>query len=380
MNKKWVAIGGYSPSVMGYDPARFAKDITLRYNLHSSVSGSAVRIKFSNWTGKTPITLSDITLGKIIGGGLKVDSGSLVRLTFGGKNSVTIAAGAEAFSDEAEFSLAAGENFAVSYYLPDFTEMSAGVNQSGGFVCGRFSQGNRSFESELPVDLTCDTGNCYFIETVEVKAAASAKATVLFGDSITAMAWPDYLAQRFEAVGIERSVIRRGVSGSRVLREYSCTTYAGYGLKGERRFAREIDVAGADSVIILHGVNDLIHPDGSSVFRPIEHFPSVQEMIDGFKFYIKTAKDKGIRVYLCTIMPFGGWRTYEPFHEEVRIAVNEWIKNEAEADGVVDLALALANPEDTSFLLPQFDSGDHLHPSDAGSHKMADTVNLEFFK
>lgn len=379
-NKKWVGIWGAPPSVMGYSEARYAKDITFRYKIHTSISGDSIRIRFSNWNGKAPVTLSNINIAAICGEGLEIDTASAVKVTVGGKDSVTLPAGGDCYSDEIPCNVVAGTDMALSFYLPEFTDMSSGVNQSGPFVGVRFSQGNCALSAQLPIDKTNDTGNLYFVETIECLTTDTASATILFGDSITAMGWPDYLAQRIEEAGIERSVIRRGVSGSRVLREYDCTVYAGYGLKGQTRFPREIEVAGADSVIILHGVNDLIHPDGSSVFRPREHFPSAHDMIEGFKFYIETAHEKGLKVYLATIMPFGSWRTFEPYREEVRCAVNEWMRNEADADGVVDLAKALEDPNDIASLLPQYDCGDHLHPSDLGSRTMAQTVPMEFLK
>ncbi|MGM9936916.1 MAG: GDSL-type esterase/lipase family protein, partial [Candidatus Ornithomonoglobus sp.] len=116
------------------------------------------------------------------------------------------------------------------------------------------------------------------------------------------------------------------------------------------------------------------HPDGINPFRPMSNFPTLDEMIGGFRYYIGEARKMGLKVYLTTILPIEGWRTYEVWREELREKVNEWIRTTDEADGVIDFDAAIRNPENPRALAPEFDSGDHLHPSGDGAQILADTA------
>ena len=140
------------------------------------------------------------------------------------------------------------------------------------------------------------------------------------------------------------------------------------------RFEREVRIPGADRVLILHGINDIIHPDGIHPARPMEHLPTPEELIDGLRCYIRAAHSYGMKCYLATLTPILGWRTYAPDREEICTAVNEWIRTTDEADGYVDFAAATCDPAEPRALLPVCDSGDHLHPSDEGARRMAYSI------
>jgi lysophospholipase L1-like esterase len=197
---------------------------------------------------------------------------------------------------------------------------------------------------------------------------------VCYGDSITAQDWPDYLTLRCAEEGYNHTgIIRRATSGSRILREYSCLTYESYGLMGSNRFHHEVPTDGADAVIIQQGINDIIHPVGEkvNVFRPMSDLPTVEELIDGLKTYIKQARSYGYKVYVGTLLPMGGWRTDAPFRQEMRHAYNDFIRTTDLIDGCIDFDKALRDPENPDWFLPEYDSGDHLHPSAAGYRRMA---------
>ena len=139
---------------------------------------------------------------------------------------------------------------------------------------------------------------------------------------------------------------------------------------------------GADTVIIQQGINDIIHPVGRevNVFRPMSDLPTVEELIEGLKMYISQARSYGYKVYVGTLLPIGGWRTYAPFREEMRNAVNNWIKTTDLIDGYIDFDKVLADPDNPSYMLDEYDSGDHLHPSPAGYKAMANAVSAEILK
>ena len=209
------------------------------------------------------------------------------------------------------------------------------------------------------------------------------RTVVCYGDSITAQDWPDFLSLRCKEEGYNNTaVIRRATSGSRILRQYSCITYESYGLMGDNRFTHEVPTDGADTVIIQQGINDIIHPVGVDVnpFRPMSDLPTIEELIEGMKKYIAQARSFGYKVYVGTLIPIGGWRTYAPFREEMRNQFNEWIRTTDLIDGYIDFDKALADPDNPSWFLPEYDSGDHLHPSVAGYKAMADAVLKEIIE
>jgi lysophospholipase L1-like esterase len=216
------------------------------------------------------------------------------------------------------------------------------------------------------------------LNTIDVFTEEKNHALVCYGDSITAQSWPDYLAQKAWDKGFHNvAIIRRAVCGTRILRQYDCITYAAYGLKGETRFPIEMQVAGASAVIIQHGINDIIHPVGVEVnkFRPWSDMPTAQDMEKGVEdFYISYARKLGIKVWSGTLLPIFGWRTYAPFRNDLRNEFNDWLRTSDKFDGCVDFDKAVRNPEKPEVFAQGFDSGDHLHPSEAAYKAMAEAV------
>ena len=172
-------------------------------------------------------------------------------------------------------------------------------------------------------------------------------------------------------------MVRRAASGTRILREYSCITYESYGLSGEHRFEREIaTVNGADAVIIQQGINDIIHPVGTDVnpFRPMSDLPEVGQLEDGIAYYVSIARKYGLKVYLGTLLPIYGWRTYAPFREELKNKFNGWIRTQTIADGVIDFDKILRSDDNAAAFAEGYDSGDHLHPSESAYRAMAEAA------
>lgn len=368
---KWVAVWGSAPSYTAPSPCRYAKDMTLRYNLRAMLSGSRIRLHLNNLYGKENAVITRMFVG--------AEGKEILPVTFGGDTACRLDAGAQVISDEIPFALTRGEDYFVSFYLADMTPLHCGTNDTGPLCRFQYAEGDHAQEYVLPEFHTTTTETAFFLDTIDVLTEDDqAHALVCFGDSITAQAWPDYLMLRVLREEREHlSVIRRGIGGSRVLRQYETLLNRHYGSRGHDRFEREISAAGVDRVVILHGINDIIHPVGTT-YRPWSDLPTADELIEGLLWYVNKAHELGKKVYLATIMPIKGWTTYLPEREAIRAEVNAWIRSQEDADGVVDFDLANRDPDDPLRLRPEFDKGDHLHPSWPGAENMAESVPAEY--
>ena len=306
-----------------------------------------------------------------------------VTVTFNNTPTVTIPAGERVVSDEIKCEIKAQSIFFVSFYLEDYTQMRSMVYASGPLSTGIYAVGDCTREKDIPINISRKTNNFYFLSNISVLTEKEHRCVVCYGDSITAQDWPNYLSLRCREEGYHHtSVIRRATSGSRILREYYDITYESYGLKGTKRFEHEVPTDGADTVIIQQGINDIIHPVGVDVnpFRPMSDMPTLEDLIDGMKYYISKARSYGYKVYLGTLLPIEGWRTYADFREKLRNEFNDWMRTTDLVDGCIDFDKALCDPDNPSIFLPIYDSGDHLHPSKEGYKKMAETVLTEILK
>ena len=371
----WASVWGNAVSIAENRPETYSKNITLRYPVYSHFEGQAVRLTFDNYCGTDAITIAKTTV--------MIDN-EFYTVTFNGKESVTIPAGENAVSDALACHIKAQRTFNVSFYLEDFTQMRSVVFTKGPLSVGSYALGNQTETVLFDMNKSRTTHYFYFLSNVSVYTAKENRTVICYGDSITAQDWPDYLAMRCIDEGHKNTaVIRRATSGSRILRQYECIVYESYGLKGENRFSHEIpSTDGADTVLIQQGINDIIHPVGTEVnpYRPMSDLPTVEELIEGMKYYINLARSYGMKVYVGTLLPIEGWRTYAPFREEMRNAFNKWIRTTDLIDGYVDFDKALCDPENPAAFLPQYDSGDHLHPSPMGYKAMADAVLKEIIE
>lgn len=376
---KWVACWGNATSITDRTTSSYAKDITLRYPIKMCFDADKLRIRFSNLTGTEPVTLRAVVARG--SGEDRIDPSTLKELYLDSKKDITISAGDEVVTDPVDMDIRRGDVLSVGIYLESYTQMNAGVLITGPLSRGQYAYGSFLDKAELPIDKTRKTNWFYFLNTIDVFTEADNKAVVCYGDSITAQAWPDFLIRRCFEEGFDKTaIIRRAVSGTRILRQYDCITYAAYGLKGSTRFPIEMNTAGVSSVIVQHGINDIIHPVGSDVnpFRPWEDMPSTEDLINGVKdIYVSYARENGIKIYSGTLLPIKGWRTYADFREKIRNEFNEYLRTSSDFNGCVDFDAAVRDPEDLSRFKDGYDSGDHLHPSMACYVKMANTVSKE---
>ena len=369
---KWVSVWGHAMSRTEQNASGYAKDITLSYPIMMPLDGNEVRLTFDNFTGLEDVKIDQVTVSKLVDSTI-IDETTLFDVTFNGEDECILKKGQEVTSDSIKMDVHKGDVLCVRMYFGDFTSLYCGVQMFGLTGKGYFSIENETHSIKLPSVSTKEIGWMYYLSRVDVLTKDEARSIICYGDSISALTWPDYLQASLMKDNKEVAIVRKAVSGSRVLREYDALGYVHYGIKGTTRFPHEIDVYGADTVVILQGINDIIHPVGVEVneFRPWSDLPTPEDLIEGYRFFIKEARNKNLKVYIGTLTPIKGWRTYEPFRNDIREQVNTWIRTTDEIDGYIDFDKVIKDENDPTLIKPIYDSGDHLHPNDAGMKEMA---------
>lgn len=383
--RPWVATWTASqqapePPFVAADPAQFSNQ-TLRQIVHVSLGGQHVRVRLSNEFGHAPLRVGEVRIGQQLAGP-SILPGSDRAVTFGGRASVTIPAGAPLLSDPIDIAVAPLSNMVVSLYLPDTvpadTFHSLGVQTT--YVS---SPGNFTAAVTPPVAAT--TTSWFFLSGLSVQADKRAAAVVALGDSITDgyastvdanRRWPNLLAERLQARADLRhvAVADHGISGNRTLHDL-------IGPNALARFDRDLAGApGARWVILLEGINNIGIP---GAFGLDAEQVSADDIIGGHRQLIARAHERGLKIYGATLTPFEG-TTFPGYYtaagEAKRQAVNAWIRRSREFDAVIDFDKAVRDPAHPGRMLAAYDSGDHLHPNDAGYQAMADAIDLRLFR
>ena len=356
-------------------PASMA-DQTVRMVAHVSLGGRRVRVELSNMLNAPPLEIGAAHLAAARSGGEIVDGTDRV-LKFGGSESFTIPPGALAVSDPVDLDVAPLSDVAVSLYLPHDT--GAPANHAVGLHTGYISNGNVAGSRSMPEPTTMFA--YAWLASIDVAAPRDAFTVVALGDSITDgfattrdanMAWPALLARRLKDTRSTQhaAVVNQGISGNQVLRD-------GAGISALARLDRDVLTrSGVKWVILLEGINDInirTRPGGPN---PL----TAEELIGGYRQIIERCHAQGIRVIGATMTPSEGVPTFSEHGEEVRAAVNRWIRTHGNFDALVDFDAVLRDAQHPAKLKTEADSGDHIHPNDAGNQLMADAFDLGVFR
>ncbi|MCQ2354470.1 MAG: GDSL-type esterase/lipase family protein [Clostridia bacterium] len=378
--KKWTAGWGCASTTTAQAVSDYVEDITFRYVIYPTMNATAVRLHFSNLCGHETIKVDKVFVARRSAWKAAVP-GTAVEVTVGGKSGFTLAAGEESVSDPAEFTVEPGAEFFVSMYIKDKTELCSGHWNSHSMITKYYSRGDYAAADDIPTLTYGENCPYVFLNTIDFLTDPDCAAIIAFGDSITAQPWPDCFARRLVEMGVtNRSIVRKGIGGGRVLREYQCRIKKHWGVAGIKRFEHDVVQAGADRVFVLHGINDIIHPGLNNPLCPMSELPTVEELVGGYRKYIEIARKHGMKIYFSTLLPCPRCLNDGGEREKIRCGANEWIRTSGEHDGVIDYETAVMNQEDPKQMDPQYDSGDHLHPSVAGAKHMAYSIPEEYFK
>jgi lysophospholipase L1-like esterase len=335
-------------------------------------------VALSNSFGYGPVRIDAAQIARAAPNGAIV-AGSSRSLTFGGRSSIVLPPGARISSDPVTFDVRAQVDLSVSLYID--ADSGPTTSHPIGLRGAWLAPGNQVSAEKL-ADPTLFRSYLW-LEGIDVRASPRVAAIIAFGDSITDgfsttpdadTPWPSVLARRLGARGsaAPRSVINMGISGNRVLRE-------GAGSSGLARFDRDVlSRPAAHWVLLLLGINDI----GFSAIPglPSSEKATAEDIICGYQMLISRARLHGISIIGATLTPFEGVNTYTPAGEQMRQQINQWVRSSGQFDAVIDFDGATRDPGHPTRLRPEFDSGDHIHPNDAGNRAMADAVDLKLFR
>jgi len=375
---QWVGTWATAPMLAdGGFNVRPLSGVTLREIVHISAGGAEIRVRFTNAYGTDPLIVSDAHV-MLSAGNAAIQPGTDHAITFGGATTVNIPPGAELFSDPIAFAVQPLSDLVVSFYLPSQV-MRAETYHSFADQDNFIANGDVSTAPDLP-DAT-KISSWYFFDGVDVQAADGSQAVVTLGDSITDGAlsthngnlrWPDLLAARLNADPNLKniSVLNVGIGGNRVLNE-------GAGPSALSRVDRDVlSQSGVRYVIVLESINDIGRL--AHLATPYDDITAAQlEM--ALKQIADDAHEHGIKAIGATLTPYGSAGYYSDKGEQIREAVNDWIRSSGTFDGVADFDKATQDPANPTHFNPAYDSGDHLHPKDAGYKAMADCIDLSLF-
>ncbi|MGI4845234.1 MAG: SGNH/GDSL hydrolase family protein [Janthinobacterium lividum] len=376
----WCASWGCAPA--GPAPAGSYYDYnfsgqTIRMAVRASIGGNRVRVRLSNQMGSAPLAIDAAWIG-LRGSAQAVVAGSNHPLTFGGRSYVSIQPGASVLSDPLFFQLAPFADLAVSLYFPASAPARASTLHRDSWSSTYVSTGNAAASTTF--SYTRSFASWPFLTEVDVDVGAP--CVVAIGDSLTDgqgstvnqnRRWPDYLARRLQAelgsTAGRIGVVNRGIAGNRLLVDDPNALLAGHDVL-ERFDWDVLATPGVESAIVAIGINDIILASSTALTRMRD------DLINGYRQLIMRARARGVTILGATLPPIQGSGRNSTARETVRQQVNSWLRTANAFDALVDWDRVLADPAAPEYLRSAYNSGDGLHPNDAGYQALAAAVPL----
>ena len=387
----WIVTWATSPQSGAPDPREPLLNIdnqTVRERVRASIGGSRIRLRFSNEFGSSPLLIGAATVA-IPKDVSTIKEESIRNVTFEGRNSIEIPAGAPVLSDPISLQLTPGAEISISIYFPN--RLTTPTLHAFAFKHAVVSQ-HGDFTHERKIDPAALSTASILVTAVLLPAQPSNRLVVAFGDSIsdgdgsTVDAdnnYPNNLIRRIAKTsnGSTLAVVNEGIVGNPLLRDSEI-----FGVSALARFDRDaLVLPGVTHIVLLEGINDIgfvgAKMDGQYLADPAET-RSAQDIIDAYRQLISRAHARGIKVIGATITPCEGVDIpgyYSDAKESVRETVNKWIRTGGAFDGMIDFDAVVRDPDHPTRLLPKFASKDHLHPNDTGYKAMADSIDLALF-
>ena len=355
-------------------------DATARMIIRSGVSGNAFRVKLENTLGSEPLRVKTATIAfRDVGAALV--PGTLRELTFNGQTDIIIPIGEGVWSDDVVERIEAGQDLAVSLYIPTIGTRPSRHNLAftTNYVSEPNSGDHTSSQSAEP--FTSTTTSWFWVAALDVKSPSLTGTIVCFGDSITDgngsiidghTRWPDVLRARLAQLPAARSksVVNEGISGNQIV-FYPGLNPPSSPTASDRMDRDVLQRAGVTHVIFFEGSNDLARG------------ATFEQITDGLTGIYTRARNAGLKIIGATVIPRHNpaWRPAEM--NPVRHAVNAWIRDQAGPggllDAVIDFDALLKDPTDPDLINPLYDSGDHIHPNSAGYFVMGSAIDLALF-
>jgi lysophospholipase L1-like esterase len=388
--REWV--GSWSAAVTAAEPTGRSHDglnnQSLRMIVHTSVGGDQLRIRLTNTFSDNALTVGHATVAKPDQSTpdlSDVDPGTLHDLTFNGQPSATLLKGDELLSDPVDLPVDNLRDLVVTLFLPAATGPVTwhAISRQSSFI------GAGDLTAATAGTGFTTTRNCcwFFLSGVDVLRHKAAGSIVVLADSIgdgsgntvnAKTRWPDLLATRLvdaQRGGRVPGVLNASLAGNRLNHEGSergAGGFPGFVQFGTNTGARlNEDVfpqTGVRTVLFDLGIND-IWMSGDSA----------DAIIDSIRKIASQIRERGLRLVVATLAPFEGLEgdgVWTPDKDATRNAVNTFLRGSREFDGLIDFDALLRDPAQPSKLRSEFDSGDHIHPNDAGSQAMADLIPL----
>ena len=360
----WVGTWAVAPQAA--DPINFAGK-TIRQIMHTSVAGTSARIQLSNLFGDKPLTVQDVHIAlRASGSSIKPETDKV--LTFSGAKSATIAPGASLVSDGVDIAVPALADVVVSFYVPTVTNQLTvhGFSNQSKYVALGDVSGQANIQGE-------ENGDYAFLTNLDVQGPGLIGSVVAIGSSVTDgyqssfnqnKRWTNDLAARIAAAKLGVGVLNQGITGNSVIEEF------GSGQSVVHRFDRD--------VLSQAGVRWVIFADAP--WNDIGAGDSAAQIIAATKGLIARSHQKGVKFICATLTPGKDGDGWTPQQETERGKFNAFVRSAGSGcDGVDDQDTPLRDPANPTKYLPKLDSGDHVHPNDAGYQVIANAVNLALF-